>query len=784
MSYFRHPLIFFLPFYLIGLLLGGTWPEERNYFLLFFLLSLLSLIVVKKVQHFSFLRYLLGISIIAGGALYQSYFFIPPKNPSHIVNYIDKKVNLKGKIISVTPFSDKAALILTNLQLLQGKQEGKIKGKIAITVYHPSKSYHKGNIIKVRGKVKTICSFGNPGIYDYARLWHGKGVWARMWLQDKNILILDYEKPGLWPYLLETIREKIRRFLAKHLSQPAQGVYQTLLLGEKASLLPFIKDDFIFTGTSHLLAISGLHLGMVMVLSFTLFWYLLSRSEYLLLKFELKKIAVLLSFIPTFFYASLAHFSPATARSFVMILLFWWLYFSRRLKDTWVFLATAAWLLLLLHPPMIYQISFQLSFLALASILYFTPRLPGGTYWLSLKSGSFKQKCIRYLLLSLYVSIGAWLGTLPIILHYFAGVSFIAPVVNLLAIPWMGFVILPLGLLSIFTLFFSPSLSAFFLHLGEETLNPLLCFLHKIATIPGIFTWCITPNWLEVLAIYIFLFAVFYPQKGKKYMFVALFCFFLLDISFQFYKHSQKNLTVSFLDVGGGTSVLLRFPHGKTMLIGGGGSHFSNYDPGRFVVAKTLWAQKLWRLDYLVLPTPHYSYLNGLPFIAQHFHPQFLWINGLKVNDAHYWHLFYLCQKRGIPIKTPKTQKIDGVKVKVLYPKKTEALFLKDSLILKCHYKEVSFLFPFYTQAKTLEKLSSFLKTDVLLSPNYGSKAVNSPHFVQKIKARYVVFAGRIPTREVVKNYVNSGSKVFFTGKDGMINFVTNGYDLKVKTHY
>jgi len=784
MSYFRHPLIFFLPFYIIGLLLGGTWPEERNYFLLFFLLSLLLLIFIKKIRHFSFLRYFFGISIIAGGALYQSYFFIPPKNPSHIINYIDKKVELKGKIISITPLSNRTRLILANLRLIQGKQEVKIKGKMAITVYHPSKSYYKGDIIKVSGKVKTIRSFGNPGIYDYARLWHGKGVWARMWLQDKNILILDYEKPGLWPYLLERTRKQIRTFLSKHLSQPAQGVYQTLLLGEKGSLLPFIKDDFIFTGTSHLLAISGLHLGMVMVLSFTLFWYLLSRSEYLLLKFELKKITVLLSFIPTFFYASLAHFSPATARSFVMILLFWWLYFSRRLKDTWVFLATAAWLLLLLHPPMIYQISFQLSFLALASILYFTPRLPGGTYWFSLKSGSFKQKCIRYLLLSLYVSIGAWLGTLPIILHYFAGVSFIAPVVNLLAIPWMGFVILPLGLLSIFTLFFSPSLSAFFLHLGEEALNSLLCFLHKIATIPSIFTWCITPNWVEVLVIYIFLFAVFYPQKGKKYMFVAIFCFFLLDISSQFYKHSQKNLTVSFLDVGGGTSVLLRFPHGKTMLIGGGGSRFSNYDPGRFVVAKTLWAQKIWRLDYLVLPTPHYSYLNGLTFIAQHFHPQFLWINGLKVNDAHWWHLFYLCQKRGIPIKTPKTQQIEGVKVKVLYPEKTKALSLKDSLIIKCQYKKVSFLFPFYTQVKTLEKLGSFFKTDVLLSPNYGGKAVNSPHFIQKIKAKYVVFAGRIPTREVVKNYVNSGSKVFFTGKDGMINFVTNGYDLKVKTHH
>ena len=202
MSYFRHPLIFFLPFYIIGLLLGGTWPEERNYFLL---LSLLSLIVVKKVQHFSFLRYLLGISIIAGGALYQSYFFIPPKNPSHIVNYIDKKVNLKGTVTSITPLLNRTRLILANLRLVQRGKEEKIKGKILLTLYHPFKSYCNGQIIKVGGKVKTICSFGNPGIYDYARLWHGKGVWAKMWLQDKNILILDYEKPGLWPYLLETL---------------------------------------------------------------------------------------------------------------------------------------------------------------------------------------------------------------------------------------------------------------------------------------------------------------------------------------------------------------------------------------------------------------------------------------------------------------------------------------------------------------------------------------------------------------------------------------------------
>jgi competence protein ComEC len=433
MYHLHHPLIFFLSFYITGLLLGGSWPEGKWYFF-FFLLP----VIFFTIRRFSF-RFGLALFLIGFGAFWQTHFLLTPSTSSHIVSYFDKKINLKGKVTSSTLLSQRAKLILDDLYLLNDANEKRVKGKVDLTIYRPLNIYRLGQIIEVKGKVKPIQGFGNPGSYDYARLWHAKGIWAKMGVNGENVKVLGYKNPGPGHFFLENTREHIRVFLSQHLFQPRLGVYQTLLLGERQVLLPFIRDNFTFTGTSHLLALSGLHLGMVMAMSVFLFWFLLSRSEYLLLNLEIKKVAVFFAFIPTIFYASLAHFSPATLRSFLMLVLFWWLYFSRCLKSTWVFLAAAAWLLLLFHPPLIYNISFQLSFIALASIVYLVPRFPLISYWLSFKPKYFPQKFMRYSLLSFYTSLAAWLGTMPLILHYFAGTSFVAPIINLLAIPWMGF---------------------------------------------------------------------------------------------------------------------------------------------------------------------------------------------------------------------------------------------------------------------------------------------------------------------------------------------------------
>lgn len=775
----KHPLIFFLPFYLIGLLVGKIWPQGRPYFLFLTLIHLACAIIFYRRPLFPLT---LGTFLAAVGAFWQSYFFLPP--PS-LTAYLNKDVCLRGRVSAISAGDESSRLILTHLFL----KDKIIKGKILVTIYRPRHVYRLGQVIELNGKLKPLRNFGNPGSFDYASFWQGKGVWARMFVEGKDVILHGYQRDGLWSYLLESYRERIRTFLEQTLLQPTLGIYQALLLGERDKIPPAIKDDFSFTGTSHLLAISGLHLGMVMNIFFLLFWFIISRFEFLLLNLEGKKLAAFLALVPTFLYASLAHFSPATSRSFLMLVFFWWLYFSRRLKNAWVLLATAAWILLIFHPPMLFQLSFQLSFLALASIFYLTPRLPYGKTLLSLKPDLLWQKVFRYIALSFYATLAAWLGTLPVVLHYFAGISFGAPFLNLLAIPLVGFVILPLGLISIFTLPLSVSLAKGSILMGDKLLSILLLYLHKIATLPGIFIWSFIPNWGEVLAFYM-MFLSLWHFKQAKYLLAASLCFLLLDFGYHAWQRHAKTLRISFLDVGHSTSVFLQFPQGKTMLLGGGGFRHSAYDPGRFIVARTLWAQKIMHINYLVLPTPHYSYLKGLNFISRHFHPQVLWTNGLVAYDPDYWNLYYTCKEKGIPMLTPKTiprtQKINGVTVKLLYPfPNQKPLSYKDSLVLHFSYKHISFLFPFYLNRRAAHALTKFpLKSNVLLAPNYGSKEANFPAFVQAVSPRYVVFTGRMPSASVMATYLTKGISVFFTAKAGMITFVTDGTHLKVKTYH
>ena len=786
----KHPLIFFLPFYLGGLLVGKIWPQGRFYFLFLTLICLTGTLFYHRRPLFFFT---IGSFLVAVGALWQSCFFLPSRLSHHVTAYWGKHVCLKGTISAISTGEERNRLVLNHLWLLKDKKKAqRIKGKVLVTIHRPRHVYRLGHVIELNGKLRPLRNFGNPGHFDFATFWQGKGVWARMFVEGRDVILHTYQRPNLWSYLLETYRERLRTFLEQTLSQPTLGIYQALLLGEKEKIPFFIKDDFSFTGTSHLLAVSGLHLGMVMSIFFILFWFIISRFEYILLSLEGKKLAAFLAIIPTFLYASLAHFSPATSRSFLMLIFFWWLYFSRRLKNAWVFLATAAWILLLFHPPLLFQLSFQLSFIALASIFYLTPRLPWGRCLLSLKPDSLLKKLLRYILLSFYGTLSAWLGTIPLVLHYFAGVSLGGPFLNLLVIPLVGFIILPAGLFSIIILPLSISLAQSVISFGDKILSILLLYLHKMAALPGIFIWSFIPNWIEVLAFYMLLLSLcHYKHHLMKYFLTGTLCFFLLAFAHKLIQRHSNAFRISFLDVGPSTSIFLQFPQGKTMLLGGGGFRNSNYDPGRFIVARALWAQKIMHINYIVLPTPHYSYLKGLVFVSKHFNPQALWTNGIIAYDPDYWSLYYTYKEKGIPIFTPQTlpriQEINGVTVRLLYPFQNQKISsYKDSLVLQFIYKRVSFLLPFYVHRQAIRALIKFpLKSDVLLVPNYGSKEANCPAFVQAVNPRYVVFStNRVPAPKVITSYLNKGSLVFFTPKVGMITFTTDGVHLKVKTYY
>ena len=151
-----------------------------------------------------------------------------------------------------------------------------------------------------------------------------------------------------------------------------------MLLGEQGEITPEMRLQLARTGTSHLLVINGLHLGMVAAVTYFLSFWLLRRFPWLLLRINVVQAATLISVLPVVGYAWVAGGSPSTQRAEVMVLAYLLLVFLGRPREVWSALALAALVILALSPLRLFAISFQLSFAAVAALIYLVPRLVRG----------------------------------------------------------------------------------------------------------------------------------------------------------------------------------------------------------------------------------------------------------------------------------------------------------------------------------------------------------------------------------------------------------------------
>ena len=191
-----------------------------------------------------------------------------------------------------------------------------------------------------------------------------------------------------------------------------------------------------------------------------------------------------------------------------------------------------------------------------------------------------------------------------------------------------------------------------------------------------------------------------------RYLFLGLCVALVVDLALWNLKDLfQKNLTITFIDVGHGDSILVEFPKGETMLIDGGGLHEDRFDIGKNVIAPFLWKKKIHEIDYLVLTHPDPDHLKGLNFIASQFSIGQFWDNGLRGDSESYSQLEKTLSSRKVERfslneKIPP-QMINGVQISILNPpariasyrEKRNPLFLNNqSLVMKVQFKDVSLL--------------------------------------------------------------------------------------------
>jgi competence protein ComEC len=526
--------------------------------------------------------------------------------------------------------------------------------------------------------------------------------------------------------------------------------------------------------------------------------------------------AALLSIFPVLMYGLLAGMSPSTQRAVIMVSVFLMTFLFDRKQNLVNTIAVAALVIVVLHPPTLFSISFQLSFAAVLSIAYgFAKRVPerenlrGTRRWITTK------------LTALFlVSVFATLGTLPLVMHYFNQVSLVGVAANVIAVPLIGFVAVPVGLVSVFMSLISQTTAVAGLYVCAHILSMAVLVVDFFAELPFAAVNTVTPNLLEISCYYILMGgAVALASRNtagrlslsrKRWGWAAVAVAVVLLLADTAYwvneRFLSKDFRITIMDVGQGSAALLELPGGVNYLLDGGGfSDNSVFDVGERIVAPYLWHRKIMTVDGIVLSHPNSDHMNGLIYIAEHFNVKQAWTNGETAASIGFRLFSKMLEKKGVVQPDYKDlaglHTVNAITLEILSPEKDFLSLRKkeawrnannNSIVMKAGYGRHSFLFPgdimSAGEARMVKRDAGALESSVLIAPHHGSRSSSSTAFLKHVDPDIVVISAgwrnrfKFPHVSVLRRYDKLGCRVYRTDLDGAVILVSDGETLTVKT--
>ena len=418
--------------YLSGAFVGGiflgSWLD------LPFALIFVGLIPLPLLFFFPQRRRLVIITAVCliaffGGALsYQAS--LPPDDESHIKCYNGNEVEIEGMVSADPEVRDSATHIqLSVSQIDLGDEETEdwreVSGDVLLFVpRYPE--YEYGDILLVSGELETPSQIGD---FDYQGYLENQGIYATMRIyRSESITLLETGrgvKPLEWIY---SLRNSLSESIAEVMPEPQAALTQGVLLGIRYNIPAEVRDDFITTGTAHLLAISGLHLSIVAGILLSIGIWLFGKKRFIYIWLALGII---------WLYAILTGLHPPVVRGAIMASLFLSAELLGRQRTAITSLAFAAAVMVGIDPEILFGAAFQLSFLAIAGLIFITP--PLRELGRRLVGVALGEKGVAVSLANIVsdgfsVTLAATIAVWPLIAHYFGVVSLVGPLATFLAL--------------------------------------------------------------------------------------------------------------------------------------------------------------------------------------------------------------------------------------------------------------------------------------------------------------------------------------------------------------
>lgn len=694
---------------------------------------------------------------------------------SILLDKVEENLRFRGIVEKVNwKEEDGSKYVIKVTNIIDEERVHKVNERMALKIIG-EKDLELGDKIIFHGKTKKPLGNTNPKLFNYKLSLLSDKIYTTMTIKDYSIVQINRENVGFKYRLRTKFREEVEVLFNRHLNEPNSSLMKSIVLGQYSYLEDEDVSKYRDLGLAHILAVSGLHIGIIAM--FLVF--LLSHLGIM------RKWVYSITLSTIWFYGFLIGFPPSLLRANIMMSI---VFAARTLAEPYdsinsLFISMV--ILLIINPFWIFKVGFQLSYLATGSIIYFTPRIQNGFY-------PYKNR-ITYGLCGI---LGVQIGLLPLQAYYFNEIPIVTILSNLLIAP-----ILSLGLVlggSMVVVFYSFSslnmVLGLILNMVLGLQFKLVEILHKI---PYGKISVHSPSLSEIILYYIFILILLkiidvnkLKIRIKKTIIYSL-LFYIVSTSI--WIMNDKSIEMDFIDVGQGDSILIRSRNGN-YLVDTGGNVTGSFDVGENITLPYLRKHGVRRIKGVFITHFHEDHCKSLPLLVDKLNIDKVLISYRNPKSEAYNYIMEKNLPFSILTEGDKLSLDKDLSLEVLSPNKefiNRNLEENDlSLVFLLRYYNRRILFTGDMEKEVegylLDKFHQPI--DIIKVPHHGSNTSSSEELLNVIKPKVgIVTVGRSnfyghPRQEVINRYRDIGTQIYRTDEMGMVKVKLNKDNMEIRS--
>ena len=713
---------------------------------------------------------------------------LPTIDRDHIAYYNEKAtVIVTGLVVDEPDIRDQSIFLRLKAEsvIVDGGQLQPVEGVVLVRVPRfPVATY--GTQLQIVGDLETPSS--SPD-FDYKSYLARQGIHSLMSWPQTTVLAED--QGNFLYHAVYAFKARAQGTIQQLLPDPQAALLTGILLGNDQGLPSETADQFRITGMTHIIAISGFNIAILVGSLMRIGQPILGRRR-----------ASYLALTAVFLYTLLVGADAAVIRAAIMGSLF---IFSRQMMGRPTFapasLFVAALIMKLFDPFILWDVGFQLSFAATLGLMLYVDPLSEWTQTrlLPLVGSEATRYLMRFISEGILVTLAAQILTLPLIIGYFGQLSIVSLAANLFILPAQAGVMI-WGALATLVGLLSPAIGQLFAWLAWLFLTYTIQLVRFFAAIPGAAVPVDVPP-LAVVGIYVVIFVITWlvlrrPAAPRIFLtqlqadlpkWAALGVGGLTAILFLIWGLNQPdgNLHVAFLDVGQGDAIFIQTPSGRQIVVDGG--------PQPSVLYQRLGQQiPFWdrEIDLVIATHPEADHISGLPGLFDRYQIGQLLTNGEIKETAVSEALNTIATAQGVPIRPVSAGEVifieDGVQLEVLNPPGLLAFqnSNQNSVAVRLTYGNLSILLTGDTEMlaeQAMIQSGRTLHSIILKAGHHGSNTSSTTTFLTAVQPQIVIISSGQDNRfghphpEVLERVAQVGAAVLRTDQLGTIEVISDG---------